>query len=130
MTNDDIRALANRFFNAVEAGDIDVVVGCYAPAARIWHNNDQLEQSREENRNTLMGMASRIRNRIYDDRRIEIFPGGFVQQHVLRGTRIHDDVQVYMPACVVCRVANGVITRLDEYFDSAHVAQFRKYADK
>jgi ketosteroid isomerase-like protein len=27
-----------------------------------------------------------------------------------------------VPACIVCTVTNGRITRLDEYLDSAHVA--------
>ena len=54
--------------------------------------------------------------------------GGFVQQHVLRGTRKHDGARLALPAYVVCAVKDGKITRLDEYFDSARVADFRKYA--
>jgi ketosteroid isomerase-like protein len=57
-----------------------------------------------------------------------VFPGGFVQQHTLEGKRTHDDAPVRLPCVIVCAVENGKITRLDEYFDSAHVAQFRKYA--
>ena len=37
----DIRALAKRFFDAVEAGDIDTLYDCYAPQAEIWHNTDE-----------------------------------------------------------------------------------------
>jgi ketosteroid isomerase-like protein len=51
-----------------------------------------------------------------------------VQQHVLRGTRALDGVRVALPACIVCAVKDGKITRLDEYFDSARVAEFRKSA--
>jgi ketosteroid isomerase-like protein len=57
-----------------------------------------------------------------------VFPGGFVQQHVLRGTRKHDGERLALPACIVCAVKDGKITRLDEYFDSARVAEFRKFA--
>jgi ketosteroid isomerase-like protein len=28
---------------------------------------------------------------------------------------------VELPACIVCSVADGTITRLDEYFDAAQV---------
>lgn len=129
MTEETLRALARRFFDAVEAGDIDTLIACYAPDAKIWHNTDQLEQSPEDNRRTLAGMATRIRDRIYDARRVNVFPGGFVHQHVLKGTRVQDGVRVELPACIVCQVSEGRITRLDEYFDSAHVAQFRKFAD-
>ena len=124
----EIRALAKRFFDCVEQGDIDGLVACYAPDAKIWHNTDEQEQSPQDNKVTLSGMVTRILDRVYDNRRIETFPGGFVQQHVLRGTRKHDGVRIALPACIVCAVEGGKITRLDEYFDSARVAEFRKYA--
>jgi len=128
MHEEDIRRLATHFFDSVERGDIDAVIACYAPAARIWHNTDQQEQSPQDNRQTLLGMVSRIDAREYAQRRLICFDGGFVQQHVLRGVRVHDGQAVALPACIVCAVADGKITRLDEYFDSAHVAQFRLFA--
>lgn len=128
MTDEAVRALAKRFFDCVEAGDVDGLVACYAPDARIWHNTDRAEQTPAENRATLNAMVARILDREYADRRLQVFPGGFVQQHVLKGTRAHDGVRVELPACIICQVADGKITRLDEYFDSAQVAAFRKSA--
>lgn len=128
MSDDAMRALAKRFFDFVEAGDVDGLVSCYAPDARIWHNTDGLEQSPEDNRKTLQGMTQRIIDRVYDNRRLQVFPTGFVHQHVLRGTRKHDGVRLALEACIVCQVVDGKITRLDEYFDSAQVAEFRKFA--
>lgn len=128
MTENDIRILANVFFDSIESGDVERVVKCYSPDATIWHNTDQIEQTPHDNAKTLAGMVKRITDRIYDDRRLEVFPGGFFQRHILRGTRVHDGEEVSLPACVVCYVDNNRITRLEEYFDSAHVTQFRKYA--
>jgi ketosteroid isomerase-like protein len=128
MSDDAMRALAKRFFDCVEAGDIDGLVACYAADAEIWHNTDGLIQGPDDNRKTLAGMVTRILDRVYDDRRVDVFPGGFVQQHVLRGTRKHDGARLALPACIICKVRDGKITRLDEYFDSAHVAEFRKFA--
>ena len=128
MTDDAMRALAKRFFDCVEAGDIDGLVACYAPDAKIWHNTDEQIQGPEDNKKTLAGMVTRILERVYDNRRVEVFPGGFLQQHVLRGTRKHDGVRLALPACIICQVEDGKITRLDEYFDSARVAEFRKFA--
>lgn len=128
MTDEAVRALAKRFFDCVEAGDVDGLVACYAPDARIWHNTDRAEQTPAENRATLNAMVARILDREYADRRLQVFPGGFVQQHVLKGTRAHDGVRVELPACIVCQVTDGKVTRLDEYFDSAQVAAFRKSA--
>jgi ketosteroid isomerase-like protein len=123
----EIRALAKRFFDAVENGDIDTLRGCYARDARIWHNTDDQEQRPEDNVETLKGFVQRISNRVYAGRRLSVFDGGFVQQHELRGVRA-DGVSVRLTACIVCAVADGLITRLDEYFDSAQVAEFRKAA--
>ena len=130
MNSEEIRELATRFFDCVEAGDIDGLVACYAPDAEIWHNTDELVQGPQDNRAVLAGMVKRIVDRVYADRRLEVFPGGFVQQHVLRGKRVHDGGEVALPACLVCQVKDGRITRLDEYFDSARVEQFRKFANE
>jgi ketosteroid isomerase-like protein len=124
MNDFEMQTLAKRFFDCIEAGDVDGLVACYAPAARIWHNTDGLEQGPEDNRLTLQGLVGHFSDRRYDARRLQVFPGGFVQQHVLRATRNRDGAKVELAACLVCQVADGRITRLDEYFDSAAVAAF------
>jgi ketosteroid isomerase-like protein len=125
----DIRDMARRFFDAIEAGDIETMRNSFAPEAEIWHNTDELIVTRDQTAQTLTGMVARIKDRKYADRQLTAFPGGFVQQHVLTGVRVHDDVAVRLPCAIVCKVENGRITRLDEYFDSAHVAEFRKFAN-
>lgn len=127
-SEDDIRTMATRFFDAIEQGDIATMRGSFTSDAAIWHNTDELIVTPEQTAKTLTGMVTRIKDREYADRRLSVFPGGFVQQHVLKGRRVHDDVEVRLPCAIVCAVENGKITRLDEYFDSAHVAEFRKYA--
>lgn len=126
MTDEaETRELAQRFFDAVEAGDIDTVQACYTDDAVIWHNFDNNEQSVADNVAALRGMVSRIDDRSYADRRVETFDGGFVQQHVLHATR-KDGERLTMPAVVICKLRDGRIARLDEYLDSAHVSAFRK----
>lgn len=122
---DAMQTLAKDFFDAVERGDVDALKTFYAPEAKIWHNTDGLEQSPEDNVATLKGFVQRISDRKYGDRRLHTFPGGFVHQHTLSGTRAKDGKAVSLTACIVCAVENGRITRLDEYFDSAAVSKFR-----
>jgi ketosteroid isomerase-like protein len=119
----DIASLAKRFFDAIEAGDVEAVAAAYADDVAIWHNTDGALQSKAENLQTLAGLIRAYPHRRYEDRRLTAFPGGFVQQHTLRAVR-RDGAHRELPACIVCQVANGRITRLDEYFDSAHVAAF------
>lgn len=123
-----IETLAKRFFDAIEAGDIAAMRASLADDAAIWHNTDELIVTPDQTAQTLTGMVARITDIHYADRRLTAFPGGFIQQHVLTGKRRHDGVAVRLPCAIVCRVDGGLITRLDEYFDSAHVATFRKFA--
>lgn len=122
---DDIAALAKKFFDGIEAGNIAILREVYAPDVKIWHNTDGLVQTLEDNVATLTGMVERIPTRRYADRRVHTFPGGFVQQHKLIGTKKSGNA-VELEAVIVCAVENGRITRLDEYFDSAAVAKFRE----
>jgi len=130
MTTEELRTVANTFFDAIQSGDIETMYNCLAPGAEIWHNTDEVIVTPEFTKTILSGMHTRIRDVDYADRRLEVFPGGFVQQHVLKGVRKGDGGEVRLPAAVICRVKDGKITRLDEYFDSAHQATFRKFAPK
>jgi ketosteroid isomerase-like protein len=108
-------AVARRFFAAIERGDLEAVRELYAPDVVVWHGFDQREKTREENLAMLAAAIDANGPLRYDELRLAPIPGGFVQQHVVRGRAL------VLPAVVVCSVANGRITRLDEYFDSAQV---------
>ena len=119
------RALAKRFFDAIELGDVEGVRACYAPHAEIWHNTGGRVSTREENVETLRNFIARVPKRRYEHRRVHIFEHGFVQQHDLHCI-LDDRKEIILPACLVCRVEHEVIVRLDEYFDSARLAEFRR----
>ena len=124
MNEREIHELADRFFAAIPKGDLETVKAIYAPDARIWHNNDQTTQNVEQNLAVLGWVTKNIAHLRYEDVRRQATPSGFVQQHVLRGTA-PGGAPLEVPACILCTVANGRITRLDEYLDSAHVAALR-----
>jgi uncharacterized protein len=121
MTTDPL-AVADQLFAAIEAGDVDTVRDLYALDAEIWHNTDGQLQTPEENLRTLSWVVQNLRDRTYDDVRRSATDDGFVHQHVLRATT-GDGRRVELPACVVCTVEDGRITRLDEYLDSRHVTR-------
>ena len=117
--------LANRLVKAIETADVDTIRGCYAPDARIWHNFDNIEQTVDENLATLSWLVERLPVRRYEIQRREALADGFFQQHILAGTT-HTGENFSLPACIVCRVAEGRITRLDEYLDMAGAAALYK----
>lgn len=116
--------ICERLFAAVQAGDTDTVRELYAPDAVIWHNDDGLEQSPEENLRVLRWVARNIKDFRYEEVRRHETPTGFVEQHVLRGIA-PNGAPLEIPACIVCEVKDGRITRLDEYLDSAQTAPLR-----
>jgi uncharacterized protein len=110
--------LAERLFKAIEAADIDAVREIYAPDAEIWHNTDNLVQSPADNARTLSWITTNLSDMAYTQVRRSATDDGFVQQHVLVLTN-RAGQRVEVPACIVVRIADGHITRLDEYLDSA-----------
>jgi ketosteroid isomerase-like protein len=119
-----IRALATSFLDAIERGDIEAVRAIYAPDAVVWHNTDAIAQPVAENLATLANFIKHVPERRYTDRRLDVFEGGFAEQHLLKA-RLANGKEVSLAACIVCKVDGGRITRLDEYFDSAALAAWR-----
>ena len=76
-------AVANRLFAAIESGDVDTVRDLFTEDARIWHNVDGIEQTRDENLRTLAWVVENLADRRYGDVTCQPTPTGFVQQHVL-----------------------------------------------
>ena len=119
MTNTEIEELADRFMNAIAAGDVATVEAIYADDATIWHNFDKLDQSKAENIATLKGLHRSLTNFRYEEIRRTIVPDGYYQQHVLRAAAKNGELD--LPAALRVYVADGRITRVEEYLDTAQV---------
>jgi ketosteroid isomerase-like protein len=117
----DIEALARRFFDHIESGEIAAAADCYADDAVIWHNTDGVSHGKAANIDTLERFTGAFAHIRYTNRRLAAFPGGFVHQHLLTARR-RDGTDVALAAAIICEVKAGRITRLDEYFDSAQLA--------
>jgi ketosteroid isomerase-like protein len=121
MSANESLEVADKFFAAIPRGDLAAVRALYAPGAEIWHNHDGVTQDAAANLRVLEWVVRNISGLRYEDVRRSATPTGFVQQHVLRGTAPNGK-PLEIPACIVCRVEGGRITRLDEYLDSAQLA--------
>ena len=122
----DVLAFAERFVGAIERGDTEAVRACYAPDAKLWHNTDGIEQTVDQNMKVLDFFIRKLPDRHYRILRREPLPDGFLQQHVLEAT-LPDGRPFKMSACCVIRMKDGVITRLDEYLDSAEAQVLREF---
>ena len=118
-------ALGERFMAALERCDVQATRELYAADAKLWHNFSQSFQPVEENLKTLEWMHRKLSNIEYDVVVREPIPGGFYQQHVLRGT-LASGKAFAMPACAIVKVEDGKIVALDEYLDSQHTLPLRE----
>ena len=118
MRAEDILAFAEHFVTSIERGDTAAVRACYAPDAKIWHNTDGVEQTVDQNIERVKWLVSTLPDCHYRILRRVALENGFLQTHVLEGTRPGGE-RFRLDACVIVTMANGVITRLDEYLDSA-----------
>jgi uncharacterized protein len=113
-----------RFFTALEAGDIETLREIYAPDALVWHNDDLLEQSVDDNLKVLQGLHRALSGLRYDVIRRARTADGVLQQHVLRGT-LPDGTDVELHAAMYLQVRDGHVTRIEEYLDSGKRAAIR-----
>jgi ketosteroid isomerase-like protein len=118
MTEAETLAFADRFMAALESGDVEAARAFYAPDAAIWHNNDNRDQDVDRNLRSLDWFARKLPRRHYRVTHREALKHGFLQQHVLEAT-LPDGTPWSLLACVVITMKDGVITRLEEYLDSA-----------
>ena len=121
MTDEETLALADRMFRAIEEGDLDALRACYAPGFVAWTNFDDREGDIEGSLKTVGWLCTKLGDRRYDVRRREVIEGGFLQEHVLRGTA-PDGTEIAMPAAIVATCEGGVIVRVHEYLDPQGVA--------
>jgi ketosteroid isomerase-like protein len=123
--SDDVFAFADRFIDALNAGDAARVREFYQPDATVWHNFDNADQPLTENLKLLEWMVRKAPERRYRVLRREIVPGGWFQQHVLEA-RLADGREMKLYACCVITLQDGRIKRIEEYVDPAQAAVLRE----
>ena len=121
MTEYEIRELCERFFDAYENKRADILDELYSDDCIIWHNVFGKDTTREDN---IAGMRvdKGQRRRTYNDRVINVFHDGFVIQYSLNGVMHDGHVGPALWICIVGKVRDGKITRIDEYMDSSKFA--------
>jgi uncharacterized protein len=109
-------ALVNRFCDAIEAGDLAALNGCFRPDAKIWHNNDNLFATVEQNSAGAVYFFENFSKRRYGTRRIQLLEKGALLQFVATIEKA-DGRSFDWPGCVVYEIVDGQIVTLEEYID-------------
>src|SRR5581483_12066645 len=117
-----VTSVADRLFAAIEAGDVDTVAAMWSDDVTVWHSGDTRPSEKTRAMKVIDWFVSSTADRHYDVLDRQVFDGGFVQQHRLHGaTRAGRPYELHVG--IIIRVgSDGLITRVDEYFDPADLA--------
>jgi ketosteroid isomerase-like protein len=121
MTEGEIRELCETFFDAYQDRRVDILERVLADDCVIWHNVFGRETTKQDNLARFHDSYRGQRRRTYDDRIVNAFHDGFVIQYQLRGVMTNGHAGSLW-ICIVARVRDGRITRIDEYMDSGRFA--------
>jgi ketosteroid isomerase-like protein len=113
--------VADRLFEAITNSDIAMVQELWNDDLVVWKVADRDRDKQRALRviEWFIGTTTERRYEILDRR---VFDGGFVQQHILHANG-RNGGSIAMRVCIVIKLgANGLISRIDEYFDPADIA--------
>ena len=114
--------VADRLFEAIERGDAATVENMWGDDVLVWKSAEPTDQPKKRALRVIFWFMDTTAERRYEILDRQFFDGGFVQQHVLHATGRNGGL-IAMRVCIVIKVgANGLITRIDEYFDPAAIA--------
>ena len=102
---------------ALRSASVDDVIDHLAPGAVAWHNDDKIEIDAVENMKRLPGLHQLVDGVDVEVLQSEPLESGWLQRFVLRGTVRSTGNALAAHNCVVVHLADGLITRIDEYVD-------------
>jgi ketosteroid isomerase-like protein len=114
--------VADRLFAAIESGDAAAVEALWDDDVLVWKSAEPEDQPKKRALRVIFWFMDITTERRYEILDRQYFDGGFVQQHVLHATG-RNSASISMRVCIVIKVgADGLISRIDEYFDPAAIA--------
>ena len=116
-----IADIADRLFQAIEKSDIATVEQLWDDDVVVWKVADR-DRDRERALRVVAWFVNTTTDRRYEILDRQFFDGGFVQQHILHANG-RNGGSISMRVCIVIKLgANGLISRIDEYFDPVEIA--------
>ena len=118
---DAISDVADRLFEAIENSDVAMIEQLWNDDVVVWKVADH-DRDKERALRVLNWFINTTTDRRYQILDRQLFDGGFVQQHILHANGRNGGL-ISMRVCIVIKMgANGLISRIDEYFDPTQIA--------
>jgi hypothetical protein len=114
--------LAGQLFTAIEQSDVAMLNQIFNDDIAVWRAGARRDNDKERAMKVLHWLINVTTERRYEILDRQLFPNGFVQQHILHVTG-HNGGSIALRVCIVIKLGiNGLISRIDEYFDPAELA--------
>lgn len=114
--------LADDLFAAIERGDEPQLDALFAEDVAVWRAGAQRDDDKGRAMKVLRWFIRVTAERRYQILDRQLFPDGFVQQHILHATGTGGGL-IALRVCIVIKVnADNLVNRIDEYFDPADLA--------
>jgi hypothetical protein len=125
-SQDVIAEVAGQLFAAIERSDEATLNRLFDDDIAVWRVGAHRDDDKERALKVLhwfIGVTTQRRYEILDR---QLFPDGFVQQHILHATG-RDGALIALRVCIVIKLgvspsSQPLISRIDEYFDPAELA--------
>ena len=119
---EDIEDVADRLFTAIERSDTAAVRQLWDADIAVWKVGERRDRDKGRALRVIEWFVAATTDRHYEVLDRQLFDGGFVQQHILHGDG-RNGTSISLRVCLVIKVGpNGLINRIDEYFDPAELA--------
>ena len=116
-----VAELADRLFAAIGSGDAETVEKMWDDNVLVWKSAEPEDQVKTRALRVIFWFMGTTTERRYEILDRQFFDDGFVQQHILHA-RSRKGGSIALRVCIVIKVgANGLITKIDEYFDPAEL---------
>jgi hypothetical protein len=121
-----INELADQLFAAIERSDETTLERLFDSAITVWRAGARRDDDKERALKVLRWFIGVTAQRRYEILDRQMFPGGFVQQHILHAAG-RDGGSIALRVCIVIKVGSSPgsqlqVSRIDEYFDPAELA--------
>jgi len=114
---------------AIERADTANIERLWDDDVLVWHSGDREDNDRPRALRVIYWFIKRTTERRYEILDRQLFDGGFVQQHILHAN-CRNGGSIALRVCIVIKLgANGLISRIDEYFDPAEMAPLLESTD-
>jgi ketosteroid isomerase-like protein len=117
--------VADRLFTAIERGDGGAVDRLWSADIAVWRVGARRDDDKPRALRVIDWFIGATTERSYEILDRQLFDSGadrgFVQQHILHATG-HAGQSISLRVCIVIKVSpDGLIDRIDEYFDPAGI---------